>query len=143
VSPTVKPVNVATSSLLLLLAFLQITLVKEPQFPLKTCKTGFNIVPAETVTKWKVEVATKLYQTSSSAVPLHPVCDWVPPTVVPVVVVLQFVSGLITKFIALAQSSLDGPSSEVNDMLSIAAGGCVPELALFTHSNTKRNVWPP
>ena len=85
--PAVSPVKVVVSALDPTVLSTQAMLVSvPPHVPLKTCKTASERVLGVTVTIWEVVVATKLYQTSSSAVPRHPDCDWVAFTEVPAIV---------------------------------------------------------
>jgi hypothetical protein len=65
------------------------------------------MVPGVTVIICDVPVATKLYQTSSSAVPTQPVCDWLAPTDVPEVVEVQVDDGFTVTDVAVLQLSFN------------------------------------
>ena len=66
------------------------------------------MVSGVTVKICELFVAVNLYQTSSSAVPLHAGCDCVASTLVPLVVNVQLWSLLISSVIASVQSSFIG-----------------------------------
>ena len=89
-------------------------------------------------------MATKLYQTSSSAVPEQPARDCVAKLVFPDVDVVHVAVPLTVKAVAVRHSLLTGGTGicEVNEILSIAAGGCVPKLPSFVHSKTNLTVVP-
>lgn len=50
--------------------------VSEPQVPENNCTTGSKLAEADKLMFTEVELATKLYHTSSLAVPTQAACDW-------------------------------------------------------------------
>ena len=117
--PIDNPVKVVVSVLDPKELSIQVKLVRVPaQLPLKTCKTASDSVVGVTETICEVAVATKRYHTSSSAVPVHPVCDWVVFQVVPAVVVVQIKVGFTVRAIAPEQLSLAGIANVVPEPIS-------------------------
>lgn len=103
-----KPLIVLVSAELPDVLFVQMRLVKPLQIPEKTSNTASVIVVGVTVIVWLVLVATNVYQTSSSAVPLQPASDCVALTVVPFDELVHVVVGFTVNELALLQKSFAG-----------------------------------